>query len=144
MPDPNIALGTTVVTARAARRWTQDDLAARIGVARQAIARWETGHTPSDANLAKLREVLGPDVWTVPDRPVQRFAASDVRGVRIAALRMSEVLTALLRECAEVEDAAETAAREALAAQAIATTRAAARAATSAASDTQAPRRRRG
>lgn len=107
MGERNEILGSTVIVARAARRWTQTDLASRLGITRQAVARYEAGEPPSEANLAKLREVLGPDVWKVPAAPAPRFGVADVRGVRYAALRMSETVTQLLREIAEVEDVAD-------------------------------------
>lgn len=107
MSQPNEFLGTTIITARAARRWTQQDLADRLGVQRQSVAKWEGGWQPSDANLAKLRELLGPDIWKVPEHPPQRIAPTDVKGARYAAILMNETVGAILRECARVEDLAE-------------------------------------
>lgn len=38
-----VALGDMIREAREERGWTQDELAERLGVARQTVGRWETG-----------------------------------------------------------------------------------------------------
>lgn len=53
-------LGETIKTAREGRNMTQEDLAERCGVSRQAVSKWELGASvPSPENLALLSELLG-------------------------------------------------------------------------------------
>ena len=54
------ALGVSIKTSRENLGLTQADLAIRVGVSQQTIARWERGNsTPSTAALEKLAAVLG-------------------------------------------------------------------------------------
>lgn len=48
---------------RKQRKWTQDELAKRIGVERSAVAKWESGKSqPQAARLVALAEVFGCSV----------------------------------------------------------------------------------
>ena len=128
--------------ARGRLRLSQAQLGAKLGVTRQAVSLWEGGQSvPQAQQLHAIEQTLGIEVPMLGAAPTRHglIAASDARGVRLAALRMSEVVTQLLREAVEAEQAADDAA---LAARAIATTQAHA-AATAAAADRAAPARRR-
>ena len=48
---------------RKQRKWTQDELAKRLGVERSAVAKWESGKSqPQAARLVALAEVFGCSV----------------------------------------------------------------------------------
>ena len=45
---------------RKQRKWTQDELAKRLGVERSAVAKWESGKSqPQAARLVALAEIFG-------------------------------------------------------------------------------------
>lgn len=45
---------------RKQRKWTQEELAKRLGVERSAVAKWESGKSqPQAAHLVALAEVFG-------------------------------------------------------------------------------------
>ena len=53
-------LGEKLQKLRKARGWSQEELAGKIEVSRQAISRWESGETlPDAANLLKLSDLFG-------------------------------------------------------------------------------------
>ena len=55
-----MTLGQKIASARKEKGMTQEMLAEKLGVTRQAVARWETGKAlPGTANLFMLRELLG-------------------------------------------------------------------------------------
>jgi len=64
--------GQAIRTAREAMGWSQDDLAARMGISRSAIAQWETSRAaPATNRVAELAELLGlepADVLPPPTR----------------------------------------------------------------------------
>jgi transcriptional regulator with XRE-family HTH domain len=52
-------LGENIAARRRARKWTQEELAERLGVASETISRFERGATlPSLLSLHRLGEVL--------------------------------------------------------------------------------------
>lgn len=55
-----------VRSARAARRWTQSELAAHAGLSRPTIARVERGADVSTSTLAKVVEALGLTISVTP------------------------------------------------------------------------------
>ena len=55
-----MTLGEKIASARREKGMTQEMLAEKLGVTRQAVARWETGKAlPGTANLFMLRQLLG-------------------------------------------------------------------------------------
>ena len=53
-------IGERIKRSRAERGWTQDQLAAAVGVSRSAVAQWETGRSGQlTANLARIARALG-------------------------------------------------------------------------------------
>ena len=64
-----------MAAARRARGWTQESLAERVGVSRQAVAKWERGAAlPGPGNLLALRQCLG-DALPEPPGPAGEGAA---------------------------------------------------------------------
>ena len=50
-----------LVTLRKMKNMTQEDIAEKIGVSRQSVAKWETGETVPDLNKCKmLAEIFDP------------------------------------------------------------------------------------
>ena len=67
--------GRRLAAARRARGWTQESLAERVGVSRQAVAKWERGAAlPGPGNLLALRQCLG-DALPEPPGPAGEGAA---------------------------------------------------------------------
>ena len=53
-------LGENLVQLRKLRRMTQEDVAAQLGVTRQAVAKWEAGDSTPDLSMGrKLAELFG-------------------------------------------------------------------------------------
>jgi len=61
-----MAIGEVIAEVRALRGMTQDELAQRVMVTRQAVSRWETGATTPGIDMCKL-------LATVLDVPVTRL-----------------------------------------------------------------------
>jgi len=64
MPDTRAQqIAQTVRRARIAHDWTQDQLAAEVGVNKQTVYHWESAkHPPGPEHLRKLEEVLDVDL----------------------------------------------------------------------------------
>ena len=45
-----MTMGEKILNMRKARGWSQEELAERVGVTRQAVSRWETGSAKPDAD----------------------------------------------------------------------------------------------
>lgn len=55
-----MTFGEKLQTLRKAQGWSQEELAARIGVSRQALSRWESGASvPDTENVVALSRLLG-------------------------------------------------------------------------------------
>jgi transcriptional regulator with XRE-family HTH domain len=65
---------------REAAGWTQEQLAERVGVKREAIARWEAGkREPGWSNVLTLAEALGVDCTAFTQAPAERVPAGPGR-----------------------------------------------------------------
>ena len=72
MTEGRIRLGQEILRRRKAMGMTQEELASRMGVSRQSVAKWETGQSSPDIDrLALLRDVLQTslDELIVPATP---------------------------------------------------------------------------
>jgi transcriptional regulator with XRE-family HTH domain len=57
--DLVVAMGRRIVQLRKRRRWSQGELAKRLGITRERVGNWERGdHAPPLEALAALGEVL--------------------------------------------------------------------------------------
>lgn len=84
----NRTLASQIRDARSLARLSQQDLADRVGVARQAVSQWERGEqTPTDANLGALRAVLGASFGQVADATFSQLQRLHGRSEELEALQ---------------------------------------------------------
>jgi transcriptional regulator with XRE-family HTH domain len=87
-------IGKRIRLAREEQGWTQDQLAAAVGVSRSAVAQWETGRAGQvTANLTRVATALGVGVEHLMYGRDMRAAGQAFGGDELAILR-------LYRECA--------------------------------------------
>jgi len=87
-------IGPRIRTAREDQGWTQDQLAAAVGVSRSAVAQWETGRAGQvTTNLTRIAAVLGVGVEHLMYGHDKAAPGHAQRGDELAILR-------LYRECA--------------------------------------------
>ncbi len=73
-----MTLGLFIASRRKVMRLTQEELAARIGVSKSAVAKWETdGGLPDRDNLKKLSEVINVPLEQLY-RTMEREGAIDI------------------------------------------------------------------
>ena len=94
-------LGERIRAARQAAGLSQEKLAERLGLTRQAVTKWETGQSaPSTENLLRLAEVLGVPVTALLDAsaPEQQMQADQIYALQKAQVRQgaAEILHAFL------------------------------------------------
>src|SRR3954467_4566517 len=103
------SLGWQIKAHREGRRWTQRDLAARLGVTTGVISRWESGETvPPFHRFLSLAEILGAGVEDLlrekPGKDSQGLLANRLRvahqacgpTARRAVMVVYEVVLALM------------------------------------------------
>ena len=87
-------IGARIRTAREDLGWTQDQLAAEVGVSRSAVAQWETGRAGQvTTNLTRVAGKLGVGVEFLMYGHDKRAPGQPHTGDELAILR-------LYRECA--------------------------------------------
>ena len=65
-----MSVGETILTARKNAGLTQEQLAAKVYVTRQAVSRWETGESEPSIDMRKLlANILGVPVASLLDLP---------------------------------------------------------------------------
>ena len=94
-------LGERIRAARQAAGLSQEKLAERLGLTRQAVTKWETGQSaPSTENLLHLAEVLGVPVTALLDvsAPEQQMQADKIYALQKAQTHQgaAEILHAFL------------------------------------------------
>lgn len=108
MTEGRIRLGQEILRRRKAMGMTQEELASRMGVSRQSVAKWETGQSsPGIDRLALLRDVLqtsldelivpaGRELIPAPVPPVEESTppapVGPVRHVRFLPLILGTLL----------------------------------------------------
>lgn len=86
-------IGTRIRAVRRDKGWTQDQLAAAIGVSRSAVAQWETGRAGQvTGNLTRIAAILEVGVEYLMHGDDKRGPMQAARGDELALLR-------LYREC---------------------------------------------
>lgn len=86
--DP-VRIGARIRAARAARSWTQDQLANAVGVSRSAVAQWETGRAGQiTGNLTRIAAVLETPVEQLMFGADKYAPAQAGTGDEIAMLRL--------------------------------------------------------
>ena len=105
-----MTLGEKILTLRKARGWSQEELAGRIGVTRQALSRWESdAAVPDTVNVVQMADLFGVscdyllrEKWT-EDRvavPTDRKAKEQrVLAWIVTALGAVGTLTTLILGC---------------------------------------------
>jgi transcriptional regulator with XRE-family HTH domain len=71
------SLGTAIKRARERRRWTQRDLADKLGVDIKSVSNWETGRTSPKNSIGALEDVLGISLGD-ETQPAGRWGPGDV------------------------------------------------------------------
>jgi transcriptional regulator with XRE-family HTH domain len=88
-------MGIRIREVRRERGWTQDQLAAAVGVSRSAVAQWETGRAGQvTTNLTRIADVLDVGVEFIMYGDNKRAPTEPRQGDELALLR-------LYRECSE-------------------------------------------
>ncbi|HSZ90009.1 MAG TPA: helix-turn-helix transcriptional regulator [Acetobacteraceae bacterium] len=86
-------IGARIRASREDQGWTQDQLAAAVGVSRSAVAQWETGRAGQvTTNLTRVAAALGIGVEYLMYGRDPRAAGQAYSGDELAMLR-------LYREC---------------------------------------------
>ena len=86
-----MALHENIKTRRTALKLSQEYVAERVGVSRQAVAKWETGKSvPAAAHLARLAEVLELDEETAVRLAEDLMQDINTRGGGLRMLRLDD------------------------------------------------------
>jgi len=82
-------IGARIRTAREEQGWTQDQLAAAVGVSRSAVAQWETGRAGQvTTNLTRIASVLSVGVEYLMYGRDRSAPGSSHTGDELAMLRL--------------------------------------------------------
>lgn len=86
-----MTLGERIREQRKARGMSQEMVAGRLGVSRQAVAKWESGQSaPSAENLHRLAELLGTTAGSLLDSPAVGSGAAEQACALLWAEREAE------------------------------------------------------
>lgn len=86
-----MTLGEHIREQRKARGMSQEMVAGRLGVSRQAVAKWESGQSaPSAENLHRLAELLGTTAGSLLDSPAVGSGAAEQAYALLRAEREAE------------------------------------------------------
>lgn len=94
--------GRQLAAARRALGWTQESMAERVGVSRQAVAKWERGAAlPGPGNLLALRQCLGDALPEPPGPAGEEHTAGEAAGETAALNGTGETAKAEPRPAAK-------------------------------------------
>ncbi|HEX3350951.1 MAG TPA: helix-turn-helix transcriptional regulator [Acetobacteraceae bacterium] len=83
------SVGHRIRSTRVERGWTQDQLAAEVGVSRSAVAQWETDRAGQvRGNLSRIAEALGVTVEYLLHGAASRAPSLAATGDELALLRL--------------------------------------------------------
>ena len=86
-----MTLGERIREQRKARGMSQEMVAGRLGVSRQAVAKWESGQSaPSAENLHRLAELLGTTAGSLLDSPAVGSGSAEQAYAILRAEREAE------------------------------------------------------
>lgn len=85
-----MTIAELIKTRREAKGMTQEELAERLEVSRQAVSKWETGLSiPGSDNKALLAELLGVEAWPEPEPDAE--SASELAAEYERTLRRTRI-----------------------------------------------------
>ena len=88
MSDP-VQIGARIRDARQDKGWTQERLAASVGVSRSAVAQWETGRAGQlTGHLSRIAEVLDVGIEHLTHGRTRRAPSHSGSGDELAVLRI--------------------------------------------------------
>jgi transcriptional regulator with XRE-family HTH domain len=88
-------IGARIAQARRARGWTQEQLAALVGVSRSAVAQWETGRAGQvTSNLSSIAAALNVGVEHLIQGEDKRAPVQAINAEETALLRLFRVCSA--------------------------------------------------
>ena len=80
MDDTRRALGERIRRQRERNRWTQAQLAARLGVSTKTVSNWEQGRNDPRNSLGALREAFGTDLESDGMEPIEESGEPGTSG----------------------------------------------------------------
>ena len=83
-----MTMGEKILNMRKARGWSQEELADRVGVSRQAVSRWESGSAKPDAD----KIIVICDLFGISADYLLRDSYTGEAGQRITAVKQSSVI----------------------------------------------------
>lgn len=107
------AIGTRIKRARERKRWTQKQLAGKIGVSQKTVDNWENGRTSPKNSIGALEDVLGvslsgapPPRPEIPDRLRREIEQTEGLTDEERRAVIAAVKETLLRERASWDESA--------------------------------------
>jgi transcriptional regulator with XRE-family HTH domain len=105
----NMTLGETIKARREAAGMTQEELAERLYVSRQAVSKWEAGASvPNDDNLVQIRAILGVEETEEEREQLAVVTPPDGQSCALAHISLSEAAMGQLQVSADWGGKSET------------------------------------
>lgn len=87
-----MTIGEKILNLRKARGWSQEELAERIGVTRQAVSRWESDSAKPDADkIVALCDLFGVSADYLLRDKITQSAAEEAMEAKIAVPKISRI-----------------------------------------------------
>ena len=107
----NICIGNQIAALRKRNGFTQEGMAAKLGITAQAVSKWENGHTlPETSMLPPLAELLQCSIDSIllpffaQDKSFMEFADAVGSGTRELAVRLYDEMKRKFDFTLELED----------------------------------------